>query len=73
MGSNFVYCVKCAKHLKPVDAYKIFVDEIVELPWSTPQHREYKGGETIYLCSEKCYQNFKKNMKEFWDPNGEYR
>jgi YHS domain-containing protein len=72
MDSNFVYCVKCAKRFKPVNAYRIFLNELEEVHWSTPEHREYKGGNHIYICSEKCYQDFKKNMKEFWDPNGEY-
>ena len=67
-----VYCVSCGDSLKPADAYKVSVDEMVELPWSTPRHREYKGGETIYVCSEECYQIFKKNMNEFWNPEDEY-
>ncbi len=72
MSSNLVYCVSCGNPLMPKDAYKIFVDEIVELPWSTPQHRNYKGGNTKYVCSKECYEVFKMNMKEFWHPNGEY-
>jgi YHS domain-containing protein len=72
MDSNFVYCVKCTKRFKPVNAYRIFLDEVEEVPWSTPEHREYKGGNHTYICSEKCYHDFKKNMKEFWDPKGVY-
>jgi YHS domain-containing protein len=48
------------------------VDEKVEVPWSTHEHPEYKGGEPIYICSKKCHEIFKKNMKEFWHPEGEY-
>ena len=71
MSSSIVYCVSCSNRLKPANAYKIFVDKIMELLWNTPQHIEYKGGGTISVCSEKCYQAFMKNMKEFWDPYGE--
>lgn len=72
MTSVEVHCISCGKHFKSSNAYRVFVDEKVEVPWSTPQHREYKGGEPIYVCSKKCYEDFKKNMKEFWHPEGEY-
>ncbi|HLI46131.1 MAG TPA: hypothetical protein VKU94_02960 [Geobacterales bacterium] len=72
MSSEIVYCSVCGNRMKPSQAYKIFLDEIAEVPWSTPEHRVYKGGNHAYLCSEKCYEIFKKNMKEFWHPDGEY-
>jgi YHS domain-containing protein len=50
----------------------VYVDEKVEVPWSTPQNPIYKGGEPIFVCSKNCYEAFKMNMKEFWHPNGEY-
>ena len=72
MPSEIVYCAKCSKGLQPSQAYRIFLDDVVELPWSTPQHRQYKGGNNVYLCSKKCYEEYKLNMKEFWNPEGEY-
>jgi YHS domain-containing protein len=58
--------------MKPAEIYKIFLDEIAEAPWSTPEHREYVGGKHAYLCSKKCYESYKWNMKAFWHPDGEY-
>ncbi len=72
MSSTIVYCVSCGNSLKPSNAYRVYVDEKVEVPWSTHEHPEYKGGEPIYVCSKKCHEIFKKNMKEFWHPEGEY-
>ncbi len=72
MSSTIVYCVSCGNSLKPSNAYKVYVDEKVEVPWSTPQNPIYKGGEPIFVCSKNCYEAFKMNMKEFWHPNGEY-
>lgn len=33
-GVDEVYCSTCSKAIKPVNAYKIFLDEIAEIPWS---------------------------------------
>lgn len=71
-GVDEVYCSACSKAIKPVNAYKLFLDEMAEVPWSTPEHRIFKGGNHTYLCSKKCYEIFKKNMIEFWHPDGEY-
>lgn len=65
MSSTIVYCVSCGNSLKPSTAYRMYVDEKVEVPWSTPQNPIYKGGEPIFVCSKKCHDAFKMNMKEF--------
>lgn len=72
MPSEAVNCTVCGKKIRISEAYKIFLDEVAELPWSTPEHREYKGGKHTYLCSRECYEKYKLNMKEFWHPEGEY-
>lgn len=72
MSSEVVYCSSCSKRMKPSEAYKIFLDETAEVPWSTPEHPEYVGGNHIYVCSKECNEILKKNMKGFWDPEGEY-
>ena len=67
-----VMCTSCGKEFSPSDAYKILVEETELLPWSTLDNPQYKEKGPIYLCSKKCYQAFKMNMKEFWHPEGEY-
>ena len=44
MSSSIFYCVSCGNGLKPADAYRVYVDEMVEVPWSTPENPIYKGG-----------------------------
>ena len=72
MPSDIVYCTSCGKRMKPSEAYRIFLDETAEVPWSTKDKPEYVGGNHAYLCSEECYESYKRNMKEFWHPDGEY-
>ena len=67
-----VMCTSCGNNFNPPDTYKILVEETELLPWSTPANPQYKEKGPIYLCSKHCYEVYKKNMKEFWDPDGEY-